>query len=116
MDPQVARTRLQELLSELDNSKLVLRSSGGAETGELNTVDQHPADFATNVVDEDREEASLEVVDAQRERVVAALARVEDGSYGRCIDCGRELPDERLEALPEAERCIEDQQRVDALR
>jgi DnaK suppressor protein len=37
----------------------------------------------------------------------AALARIEDGTYGRCERCGEPIAEERLEALPYATRCIE---------
>jgi DnaK suppressor protein len=36
----------------------------------------------------------------------AALKRVSDGTYGECIDCGTEIPFERLRAQPGAERCF----------
>ena len=39
----------------------------------------------------------------------AARARMAEGSYGMCIDCGREIGFERLQANPSAVRCIEDQ-------
>ncbi len=35
----------------------------------------------------------------------AALRRIEDGSYGKCAECGERLPDARLKALPAALRC-----------
>jgi RNA polymerase-binding transcription factor len=114
VDANVARTRLEGLLAELDTSAKVLQHSGGSDTGELTTLDQHPADSGTSLADADREEASLEVLTAQQERVKAALARVEAGTYGRCVDCGRELPDERLDARPEAERCVDCQQKAEA--
>ena len=38
-----------------------------------------------------------------------ARARLSDGSYGICIDCGRDIGFERLKANPSAQRCIEDQ-------
>ena len=116
MNTEVARARLEELLTELQASVEVLQTSGGADTGELSHVDQHPADSGTNLADADREEATLEVVLAQQERIRDALARIDAGSYGKCIDCGRELPDERLEARPEAERCVDCQQKVEASR
>lgn len=93
---------------------MLQRSEG--ETGELTTVDQHPADSGTNLADADREEASLEILHAQQERVREALERVDAGTYGRCVDCGTGLPDERLEARPEASRCVNCQQRVEAVR
>ena len=40
--------------------------------------------------------------------------RLEDGKYGICVDCGKEIPAARLEALPEAIRCVEDQRRYEA--
>jgi RNA polymerase-binding transcription factor DksA len=50
------------------------------------------------------------------ERVREALGRLDEGAYGRCVDCGRELPDERLEVRPEAERCVDCQQRAESRR
>lgn len=116
MDPNVARARLEELAGELERSAAVVERGGGADTGELTTLDQHPADSGSNLADADREEASLEVLRAQSERVRAALGRVDDGSYGRCVECGRELPDERLEVRPEADRCVDCQQRAESRR
>jgi RNA polymerase-binding protein DksA len=39
-----------------------------------------------------------------------ALTRMADGTYGTCIDCGEEIPFERLQAEPTARRCIRDQE------
>lgn len=39
-------------------------------------------------------------------RVSRALERLRTGSYGACIDCGAEIPQERLAITPEFERCI----------
>jgi DnaK suppressor protein len=114
VDANVARSRLEELLAELQSSAAVLQHAGGADTGELSTVDQHPADSGTSLADADREEASLEVLLAQQERVRRALGRVDAGTYGQCITCGRQLPEERLEARPEAERCVDCQQKAEA--
>jgi RNA polymerase-binding transcription factor DksA len=41
----------------------------------------------------------------------AALKRVSDGAYGLCVDCGAEIPLERLRAQPFAARCLACQQR-----
>lgn len=45
------------------------------------------------------------------EEIEAALARLGDGTYGRCEDCGRPVPEGRLEILPYARRCVRCQQR-----
>ena len=80
------------------------------ETGELTSSssnDQHLADTATETFDrelavtlEDNSEAVLAAIDA-------ALKRIEDGTYGTCVRCGRPIASERLEALPYAELCID---------
>ncbi|MQA78562.1 MAG: hypothetical protein GEV10_08795 [Streptosporangiales bacterium] len=55
----------------------------------------------------------IDAAEQQRRLVVEALARIDDGSYGRCVDCDREVPAGRLEARPEAARCVECQQKAD---
>jgi RNA polymerase-binding transcription factor DksA len=50
------------------------------------------------------------------DEVVDALARVEDGTYGRCADCDAPIPRERLHARPAARFCVRCQQRRDAGR
>jgi RNA polymerase-binding transcription factor DksA len=47
---------------------------------------------------------------AELGEVDAALARVRDGSYGECVDCGATIAPARLFAYPAARRCIECQQ------
>lgn len=53
----------------------------------------------------------VEHAESERDRgelatVQSALARIEDGSIGLCVDCGAEIPFARLEARPDAARCI----------
>jgi RNA polymerase-binding transcription factor DksA len=40
-----------------------------------------------------------------------ALGRLERGEYGRCIVCGREIPEARLELVPETPYCVDDAER-----
>lgn len=68
--------------------------------------DRHPADAAAQLSDADRTEAALEALDRQRAVVLAALHRIESGTYGQCVDCGAPVPERRLEARPEAARCV----------
>lgn len=116
MDPQTARSRLEEMLADLDRSSATLTAENAGESSELSSLDQHPADNATQLSDQDREQAVLEAVDVEREQVRAALARIEDGSYGRCVDCGEQIAEERLEARPEAARCLPCQAKLESVR
>jgi DnaK suppressor protein len=45
-----------------------------------------------------------------------ALRRIENGTYGRCVDCGREIAPARLEAVPWTPYCREDQEKHDKER
>jgi len=47
------------------------------------------------------------------EEVQDALGRIEDGSYGKCTVCGREIAPARLEAIPWTPYCLEDQEKLD---
>ena len=114
MDTSTARSRLETALAELDSATATLQDEGAGESSELSHVTQHPGDVGTDIADNDRELALLEAGAGQREQVLAALRRIEDGTYGTCVDCGRPIPDERLEARPEVSRCLEDQQKAEA--
>ncbi len=46
--------------------------------------------------------------------VEAALARLKEGTYGECIDCGVDIPYARLSAYPAAVRCVSCQERTEA--
>jgi DnaK suppressor protein len=44
--------------------------------------------------------------DLEFKRITAALARIEDGSYGECLKCGEDIAEKRLEANPTVTLCI----------
>jgi DnaK suppressor protein len=79
------------------------------ETGELvsGSADQHMADTATETVDREID-YTLEESDGRLLTAIdEALARIEAGTYGVCVNCGAQIPPERLEAMPWATLCIE---------
>ena len=47
-----------------------------------------------------------EDLDARLKKVRAALVRLDDGTYGKCLVGGEEIPEARLAAEPAAETCI----------
>lgn len=114
MDLQEARQSLEQMLRELDSAAEALDREGAGDTSELSHVDQHPGDTASELQDADEQNALLENAADQRTQVEAALARIEDGTYGICVDCGQKIPDARLEVRPEAARCVADQERFEA--
>lgn len=115
MDQAVARQRLQQLLDDLDASVRTLAGEQG-DTAELSHLDQHPAEAASEITELERDDAMRAVMDSQREQVVEALGRLDAGTYGTCVECGATLPDERLDARPEAARCVDCQHDLEMAR
>jgi DnaK suppressor protein len=52
-------------------------------------------------------EASIDEVEAVLDQVDEALARLDDGTYGRCVNCGQSIQDDRLAEDPTDQRCGE---------
>jgi RNA polymerase-binding transcription factor DksA len=102
--------RLESMLQELDRSIGVLRGDPVA------VQDRSAADAGADLTDADRTQAMLDVAARQRTAVLDALKRLDDGGYGRCVDCGRPVPDGRLEARPEAARCVQCQSTIERRR
>jgi DnaK suppressor protein len=79
------------------------------ETGELvsGSADQHMADTATETVDREID-YTLEESDGRLLAAIdGALARIEAGTFGICVNCGAQIAPERLEAMPGATLCID---------
>jgi DnaK suppressor protein len=67
---------------------------------------------ASQVFEQQRDLALRDHNEQHLAAVEAALARLDDGTYGACLRCGRPIAPERLEALPWAAHCIECQRIV----
>ena len=50
------------------------------------------------------------------EKIEFALARIDEGTYGACVDCGSDIPLERLEAKPAVSLCTGCQEKKEALQ
>jgi RNA polymerase-binding transcription factor DksA len=94
--------RLAELDAEIDADVATTRAARAVDGGE---VHDRKDDAATQA--EADVEAAEEARDrAERDRVRAALQRLAEGRYGRCLDCGEPIPPARLRAQPDSERCL----------
>jgi DnaK suppressor protein len=107
IDRGLARARLlaerKRLLEEIDEAvALPEQMTYGSQ-----------AAAATQVFEQERELAMRERASLHLEAVDGALARLDEGTYGTCIRCGRPIAVERLEALSWAAHCIECQTIVD---
>ena len=99
------RARVERALADL---------AGREDEDELSHVDQHPADHATELFDEELEQGLEAQLRDELAAVERAERRLEEGTYGRSVESGRPIPDARLEAIPWAERTAEEQARHEA--
>jgi DnaK suppressor protein len=116
VDVKRARARLEARLAEIGHSSAVLAAEGADQGGgELSHIRQHPGDQGTDLSDAEREVTVLDAAAADQRLIKEALERVENGTYGLCVDCGKKIPEARLKARPEVARCVADQQKFEAL-
>lgn len=76
------------------------------DVGELSAYDNHPADLGTEMFMTEMQANLQNHEDYRIAEIERALHKVEDGSYGKCELCGAEIPEERLEILPDANICM----------
>jgi DnaK suppressor protein len=106
-DPAATRAALEaeraRLLAELGEA---IRTPGQMTYGSQ-------AAAASEVFEQQRDLALRERAEQHLALVDAALERLDDGSYGACLRCGKPIAPERLEALPWAAHCIACQSDID---
>lgn len=79
------------------------------ESGDLSIGSgDHIADSATETFMRELDGGLEENADHLLVEVEAALLRIEEGTFGTCVACGKPIAEERLEAVPYATLCIED--------
>ena len=111
-----ARDRLQALRDVIvkeiarDNAELAVELES---RGEDTTPSQHPADVASDLVARENLLTTERHLRVDLSAIEDALRRVRDGTYGTCATCGRPIARERLEVLPQADRCVACQRRED---
>jgi DnaK suppressor protein len=115
IDKEKVAARLRERAQEIEERrKGVSTGENDQRDSELADYDQHPADDGTETHEQDLDETTDMLLADEADRVQLAMQRLAEGNYGKCIDCGKDIPRERLEAIPEAVRCVEDQARWEA--
>jgi RNA polymerase-binding transcription factor DksA len=111
MDPDEARERLQteqeRVVGLIGELRTEFGSSENEGMSELSDYDQHPADTASETFEREKDLSILEQLEAELEELQAALARVDDGTYGIDEATGEPIDPERLEALPAARTNID---------
>ena len=108
-DAKQVEHRLDERLREIGVRREELHRNGDGMRDELADYDQHPADQGTETFEQELDETTLLILEDEERQVKQAQRALADGKYGICVDCGKEIPAARLQAIPESIRCVEDQ-------
>lgn len=99
---RILEERRQEILSEVHEKIRDVRSEASTATshGVVDDAETSEAD-----IQDDIEFALIQMKAETLNKIDEALARLEDGTYGYCFECGEEIVEQRLRALPFAVRC-----------
>lgn len=95
------RTRREDLRRELGD--LTKPPEAGANV----SFGKRVGDGTTEAVERFSTTATARVLAQGIAAIDHALSRVEDGTYGVCLGCGRDIPPDRLEAIPATVVCVE---------
>jgi DnaK suppressor protein len=115
IDKDKVAARLRERAAEIEERRKQLRADDNEQRdAELADYDQHPADDGSETYEAELDQTTLAILDAEAKDVETAMQRLEEGTYGICIIGGEEIPEGRLDAIPEAIRCIDHQKEYDA--
>jgi DnaK suppressor protein len=98
----ILEERRREMMSEVQERMRDVRSEGAGNTvqGVLDAAESSEADIQDEI-----EFALIQMKAETLHRINEALERLEEGTYGRCFECGDEIGPQRLRALPFAVRC-----------
>jgi DnaK suppressor protein len=105
MDPDRAR---ELLAAERERIERALARLAPQETGEP-ADEEDPANLASELYQDELDEGLADDLREELAAVERAEARLAAGTYGLSIESGKPIPDERLEAVPTAERTVEEE-------
>jgi DnaK suppressor protein len=92
--------RRRELMTEVQGKMRDVRSQEGKDREVLDQGESSEVD-----IQEDIEFALIQMKSETLNKISAALRRLEENTYGNCFECGDEISEARLRALPFAVRC-----------
>jgi len=112
IDVDSRRDELLTLRERLTTAAAGVQQDDDGES-ELNNAggDQHLGDHASEVFDRELDDTLEENAEQVVHEIDVALSRIDEGTYGTCAVCGKEIPEDRLAAVPYATLCIEDRRK-----
>ena len=98
---KILEDRQRDILSEVQGRIRGVRAEGSEKPHEV----MDPGETSEVDIQEDIEFALIQMKAETLNKISEALSRLEEGTYGRCFECGDEIAQARLRALPFAVRC-----------
>lgn len=106
------KQRLLDLKAELERTREGLEGDQQFRAEEEEDFTQHDSgDMSQSLFTREVDATVEEQVERRLEHIERAMQKIEEGTYGICDDTGEQIPEGRLEAMPEAIRTVEAQQR-----
>jgi RNA polymerase-binding transcription factor DksA len=100
----ILRSRLKGNISHLTEE--ALRTSGSETGGNLSNAPLHLADMGTDSFEQEFTLSLLQNEEQVMSEIGEALERIDQGTFGKCEECGSAIPKGRLQALPYTRHCV----------
>ena len=106
--PPSQRRRIEDLISVETENRSALTAGADQER-----YGNHPGDEGSETFEKEKSLAIQTNLQVIMDEIDHALHKFDAGTYGRCDECGKEIPIERLEVRPQATLCVECKSKVE---
>src|SRR5690349_5944170 len=96
----ILEERRREILNEVHEKMRDVRAEGASGEGVLDSAETSESDIQDEI-----ELALIQMKSETLHKIDEALTRLDENTYGNCFECGDEISERRLRALPFAVRC-----------
>ena len=101
----------EEFINQIAGLQKSLTTTLGESISELSVCDNHPADIGEELFERSKDVALKDNAQVLLDGVETAFRKMDDGTYGCCDVCGKQIPLDRLEVIPWARECVHCQKR-----
>jgi len=114
MESQIDLDKMQKMLKRQKKILSTRLEEEREKAAPSSIANPDRSDLASDYSYRARRLSMVEQLEEQLDETREALERIDEGTYGRCMNCGNFIKSERLEALPSAELCIDCQRQEKA--
>lgn len=104
---QALLSRKAEIEKQISRKRDLLQTSLSEATDELSSYDQHPGDLGSDTFEREKEAGLLEMLEFELKKLNEAFSHYENGSYGICDLCQKQIEPARLERMVNTTLCVD---------